>query len=168
MDNINSHKQASQLVFPGYVFVSDYLFLSVNLQNIYIHIMLLIILMKILIQILRKCTMLIFCDNRSFRNFESECALVSANRVLFYLVNIVSCLINISTFIYDVQKEAQKSQYNYMKWKPPSLGELTPMIFNTGLTHLGSEASKYVLKLINYSKMSVMIIRYFLYVFFSR
>ena len=29
------------------------------------------------------------------------------------------------------------------KWRPPSLSELTPMIFNTGLTHLGSEASKY-------------------------
>ena len=27
-------------------------------------------------------------------------------------------------------------------WRPPSLSELTPMIFNTGLTHLGSEASK--------------------------
>ena len=26
-------------------------------------------------------------------------------------------------------------------WRPPSLSELTPMLFNTGLTHLGSEAS---------------------------
>ena len=26
-------------------------------------------------------------------------------------------------------------------WRPPSLSELTPMIFNTGLTHLGLEAS---------------------------
>ena len=29
-------------------------------------------------------------------------------------------------------------------WMPPSLSELTPMIFNMGLTHLGSEASKYI------------------------
>ena len=28
-------------------------------------------------------------------------------------------------------------------WMPPSLSELTPMVFNTGLTHLGSEASIY-------------------------
>ena len=28
------------------------------------------------------------------------------------------------------------------KWRPPSLSELTPMIFNTELTHLDSEASK--------------------------
>ena len=26
-------------------------------------------------------------------------------------------------------------------WRPPSLSGLTPMVFNTGLTHLGSEAS---------------------------
>ena len=26
-------------------------------------------------------------------------------------------------------------------WRPPSLSELTPMIFVMGLTHLGSEAS---------------------------
>ena len=26
-------------------------------------------------------------------------------------------------------------------WRPPSLSELTPIIFNTGLTHLASEAS---------------------------
>ena len=29
-------------------------------------------------------------------------------------------------------------------WKPPSLSELTPMIFNKGVTHLGSEASIYM------------------------
>ena len=32
---------------------------------------------------------------------------------------------------------------NKNKWKPPNLSELTPIIFNTGLTHLGSEAFKY-------------------------
>ena len=32
-----------------------------------------------------------------------------------------------------------------VKWRHPSLSELTPMLFNTGLTHLGLEASKYSL-----------------------
>ena len=31
--------------------------------------------------------------------------------------------------------------FSYFKWMPPSLSELTTMIFNMGLTHLGSEAS---------------------------
>ena len=30
-------------------------------------------------------------------------------------------------------------------WRPPSLSELTPMIFSIGLTHLGSEASIYTI-----------------------
>ena len=29
----------------------------------------------------------------------------------------------------------------YLNWRPPSLSELTPIIFNKGLAHLGSEAS---------------------------
>ena len=29
-------------------------------------------------------------------------------------------------------------------WRPPSLSELTPIIFSAGLTHLGSETSIYV------------------------
>ena len=33
------------------------------------------------------------------------------------------------------------------KWRPPRLSELTLLIFNTGLTHLSSEASKYSLYL---------------------
>ena len=42
------------------------------------------------------------------------------------------------------------NKYCYLNWRPPSLSELTPMLFNTGLTHLGSEASiskidKYIL-----------------------
>ena len=28
------------------------------------------------------------------------------------------------------------------KWRSPSLSGLTPIVFNMGLTHLGSEASK--------------------------
>ena len=30
-----------------------------------------------------------------------------------------------------------------INWRPPSLSELTSMIFDIGLTHLGSEASNY-------------------------
>ena len=30
-----------------------------------------------------------------------------------------------------------------VKWRPPSLSELTSIVFNTGLIDLGSEASKY-------------------------
>ena len=30
-------------------------------------------------------------------------------------------------------------------WRPSRLSELTPMVFNTGLTHLGLEASIYIL-----------------------
>ena len=33
--------------------------------------------------------------------------------------------------------------YNICNWRPPSLSELIPMIFNTELTHLGSETSNY-------------------------
>ena len=32
-------------------------------------------------------------------------------------------------------------EYIFVKWRPPSLSELTLMLFNTGLTHLGSEVS---------------------------
>ena len=31
----------------------------------------------------------------------------------------------------------------FVIWKPPSLSELTPMLINMGLTHLGSKASIY-------------------------
>ena len=33
--------------------------------------------------------------------------------------------------------------YAGVKWRPPSLSELTPMVFNTGLTHLGLKATIY-------------------------
>ena len=36
-----------------------------------------------------------------------------------------------------------KNCFYRMKWRPPSLSELTPIVFNMGFTHLGSEASKY-------------------------
>ena len=32
-----------------------------------------------------------------------------------------------------------------VKWRPPSLSELTPIISNMRLTHLGLEASNYVI-----------------------
>ena len=37
-----------------------------------------------------------------------------------------------------------------IKWRPPSLSGLTPMIFSMGLTHLGSEASKYLVFSLKY------------------
>ena len=36
-----------------------------------------------------------------------------------------------------------KSVFN---WRPPSLNELTPIIFDTEMTHLGSEASNLTIK----------------------
>ena len=38
-----------------------------------------------------------------------------------------------------------KSLKIYIIWRPPSLSELTPYQITSGLTHLGSEASKYCL-----------------------
>ena len=35
-----------------------------------------------------------------------------------------------------------KTEHRTVKWKDPSLSDLTPMIFNTGFTYLGLEASK--------------------------
>ena len=32
---------------------------------------------------------------------------------------------------------------NTFKWRPPSLSELTPIMFNMEISYLGSEASKY-------------------------
>ena len=51
-----------------------------------------------------------------------------------------------SNFIYkSMRKNVKRRQFNkdllQSNWRPPSLSELTAMIFNTGLTHLGSEAS---------------------------
>ena len=36
-----------------------------------------------------------------------------------------------------------RSSYIGISWRPPSLSELTLMLSNMGLTHLGSEASNY-------------------------
>ena len=35
------------------------------------------------------------------------------------------------------------NEYSYDNWRPQNLSELTPMISNTGLTHLGSKSSMY-------------------------
>ena len=40
-------------------------------------------------------------------------------------------------------KSGLYTKYN-CKWRPPSQSKLTPMIFNTWLTQLGWEASKYL------------------------
>ena len=42
--------------------------------------------------------------------------------------------------IYELFGEYFVSEVN---WRPPSLSQLTPMIFDMGLTHLGSEAFNY-------------------------
>ena len=39
----------------------------------------------------------------------------------------------------------------YDNWKPSSISELTPIIFNTGLTHLGSKVSIYNSLIISYN-----------------
>ena len=36
----------------------------------------------------------------------------------------------------------------YVIWRPSNLSELIPMISNTGLTHLDSEVSNYIINLI--------------------
>ena len=41
---------------------------------------------------------------------------------------------------------------SFNKWRPPSLSELTPMIFNVVLTHYGSEASKYACMSLEYKE----------------
>ena len=35
-----------------------------------------------------------------------------------------------------------------MNWRPPSLSELIPVIFNIGVTHLGSEATIYLCEIV--------------------
>ena len=47
------------------------------------------------------------------------------------------------------------SQKNCDNWKPPSLSTLTPIISNTELTYLGSEASnyKYIIFIFNNNKL---------------
>ena len=56
----------------------------------------------------------------------------------------------------DLMSEEKKTAYLneilkqvclFIIWRPPSLSELTPKLFNTGLTHLGFEAFIYYLLL---------------------
>ena len=42
------------------------------------------------------------------------------------------------TFKKQKRNKYQVGSDTYIIWRPPSLSELTPMIFNMGLTHLGS------------------------------
>ena len=63
----------------------------------------------------------------------------------------ISSVLDSVSLIPDLDDLKWYQRYNLNKlydffrhiWRPPSLSELTPMIFNTGLTHLGSEASIY-------------------------
>ena len=45
-----------------------------------------------------------------------------------------------------VRKYSYNNFNGFLNWRPPSLSELTPMKFNTGLTHLGSETSNYIIQ----------------------
>ena len=36
-----------------------------------------------------------------------------------------------------INNDLNKTMPSFYIWRPPSLSELTPMIFNTGLSHLG-------------------------------
>ena len=38
-------------------------------------------------------------------------------------------------------RKEEDDKISYVSWRPPSLSELTLIVSNTGLTHLGSEAS---------------------------
>ena len=53
---------------------------------------------------------------------------------------------------------------NYI-WRPSSLSELTPIMFNMGLTHLGSEASICDIKYYKYEYV-IIIIYYELFAYF--
>ena len=58
----------------------------------------------------------------------------------------MDCLLSISSYLYPYNYVRKVDIYSIStslknNWRPSSLGELTPMIFNMGLTHSGSEAS---------------------------
>ena len=44
------------------------------------------------------------------------------------------------SILQDKYISCNNHSYHKIIWKPPSQRELTPMLFNTGLTHLGLEA----------------------------
>ena len=48
--------------------------------------------------------------------------------------------------MFFLEKISKIKQHLRLNWTPPSLSELTPMIFNMGLTHLGLEASNSYMK----------------------
>ena len=63
-----------------------------------------------------------------------------ANNFLDGIVYITNhSIVTLSSHVKDASIILQKKRN--MIWKPPSISELTPMLSNTGLTHLGLEAS---------------------------
>ena len=45
--------------------------------------------------------------------------------------------------------KVNRIMYLHTIWRPPSLSELTPYLIQLGLTHLGSEASIYIIEYSN-------------------
>ena len=50
--------------------------------------------------------------------------------------------INYQNILHIIRFLFKDIKYIRIKWRPPSLSELTPMIFNLELTHLSSEVCK--------------------------
>ena len=72
--------------------------------------------------------------------------------IFIYLINLnwdQVCLLFLLECVEDrpISIYAKGKTEPTMKWRPPSLSELNLVIFNMELTHLGSKASKYKLKL---------------------
>ena len=51
-------------------------------------------------------------------------------------------------FLYDTFSFNKEYIKTTIKWRPPSLSELTPMIFNMGLTNLGPEGLQIIVQVI--------------------
>ena len=67
------------------------------------------------------------------------------NKVNYGTMNFNDILqpINLIVILYTLSNLLERW---FHKWRLPNQSELTPMIFNTGLTHLGSKASKSLMK----------------------
>ena len=66
-------------------------------------------------------------------------SITSQRQHLTYILSQSDCtILSIQVLLQSCKMQVNVSQEI---WKSPSLSELTPMLFNTGLAHLGSEAS---------------------------
>ena len=64
--------------------------------------------------------------------------------IQIYFINKYSRLL-FEKIIYSLTRLINHYEENIKNhiWRPPSVSELNPMVFNTGLTYLGSETSIY-------------------------